>query len=107
MIGNRIKKYRAMANISQRELADRIGMSQQQLSQYELGVRHPKPETVNRIANALGVSYDALIPGITFEAMEYSEVCITKQAYDLLVGAFHLYGYEFPVDAKGIVIKVC
>ena len=95
-----------MANLSQFELSRMLGMSQQQLSQYELGYRHPRVETINRIANALGVSFDALVPGITFEAMEYDEVCITKQAYDLLAGVFHLCGYSIPLDAKGIVIKV-
>jgi transcriptional regulator with XRE-family HTH domain len=54
-IGNQIRKYRKESNISQKELGNRLGMSQQQIAQYENGNRMPKVETLQRIADALGI----------------------------------------------------
>lgn len=54
-IGNQIRKYRKEANISQKELGNRLGMSQQQIAQYENGNRMPKIETLQKIADALDV----------------------------------------------------
>lgn len=54
-IGENIKKWRTKKNLSQKELGDLVGMSQQQIGQYELGTRLPKQETQIKIAKALGV----------------------------------------------------
>lgn len=54
-IGERIKEFRKRQGLTQRELAARIGTTQQNLAQYENGKRRPKPETVQRIAKALDI----------------------------------------------------
>lgn len=55
-VGGNIKAARIKAGITQKELADRLGISPVGISQWERGLRHPKPQTINRIAKALGVS---------------------------------------------------
>ena len=55
MIGDKIKELRKKAGISQQELADRLETTPQNLSQYETGKRQPKIETIQKMANALGV----------------------------------------------------
>lgn len=55
-----IKEAREAKGRSQKELAEAAGMSPQQLSQYENGLRNPKLETLIRIADALNVSIEAL-----------------------------------------------
>lgn len=54
-VGENIKRWRTNRNLSQKELGAQIGMSQQQIGQYELGTRVPKQETLLKIAKALGV----------------------------------------------------
>lgn len=53
--GERIKAARKKAGLTQSELAERIGIKPQVISQYERGVKkNPKPATLKKIANALG-----------------------------------------------------
>ena len=54
-IGQRIKEARIKAKLSQKELANRLGVSASLIGQYENHVRVPKYETQKKIANALGV----------------------------------------------------
>ena len=59
--GERIKAARKSAGITQKELADRLGISYQGIAQWENDLRNPKRETLHRIADALGVTtYDLM-----------------------------------------------
>ena len=52
-IGQRIKYIRTESNLSQKELADRLGVSSALVGQYERGIRKPKFDSLLKIANAL------------------------------------------------------
>ena len=60
-IGNRIKAARKQAHITQEKLAEIVDISPTHMSVIERGVKTPKLDTFVRIANALGVSADALL----------------------------------------------
>lgn len=60
-LGQRIRKLREEADLSQKELAQKLKLSNVTLSQYENGVRRPDIETLKIIANFFGVSSDYLI----------------------------------------------
>lgn len=60
-IGENIKKIRISKKITQKELADRLETSQQNLAQYENGKRRPKIETLQKIATALDVPLQDLL----------------------------------------------
>lgn len=53
--GELIKAARKKAGLTQKELGAKIGVAYQTLAQWENNLRHPKYETINRIAKALGV----------------------------------------------------
>ena len=53
---NRIKEIRVHLRVSQSELAKSAGVSQPFLCDLENNRRGAKPETLSRIANALGVN---------------------------------------------------
>lgn len=53
-IAENIKRIREEKNMTQKAVATLMGISQQAYSQYESGTREPKPETLGRIAAALG-----------------------------------------------------
>jgi transcriptional regulator with XRE-family HTH domain len=52
-----IVRYRAEHDLSQRELARRLGMKQPQVARLELGEVNPTIETLMRIASSLGVEF--------------------------------------------------
>ena len=64
--GDLIKKARINAGMTQAELAERLGITPQAVSQYERGIKNPKLETVRRISEALGV----LVPDLYPEGMQ-------------------------------------
>lgn len=65
-IGENIRKIRKEKNLTQSELAQKIGISYQQIGQYETGKRKPKKETLTKIAKALSVSVADLDPDTYF-----------------------------------------
>lgn len=60
-IGERIKEAREEKGLTQRQVADRMGVKYQNIGQYERGLRTPKIGTIRRIADALGVKVSELI----------------------------------------------
>lgn len=61
-LGERIKSARRECGMTQKDLADKTGMTYQQISQYERNERRPKLETLQRIAVALGCYVADLMP---------------------------------------------
>ena len=55
-IGDNIRSARKLKGLTQKELAQRLGISPVGIAQWENGIRNPKHESVKRIADALGVS---------------------------------------------------
>lgn len=60
--GENIKRIRKNKGITQKQLAERLNTSQQNLAQYENDKRNPKFETLKKIANALEVYVGELEP---------------------------------------------
>lgn len=52
----RLVEARAKARLTQKQLADHAGISQRQVARYEGGEQEPRPTTIHRLAEALGVS---------------------------------------------------
>lgn len=63
MIGEKIKEVRKRQGLTQRELAEKMGTTQQNLAQYESGKRYPKLVTIEKIASALKVPLNTLLDG--------------------------------------------
>ncbi len=60
--GERIQSARKQAGLSQKELGTRLGVSGSMIGQYENDLRNPKQETLQNIADALGVHISVLSP---------------------------------------------
>lgn len=58
---------RRRAGLSQKELADRINTKQPAISMYESGEREPTLPVIRALAEALDVSFDDLIPALSYE----------------------------------------
>ena len=60
-IGERIKTYRLRAGLTQRQLGEKLGVSNVNIGQYERGLRNPKLPQLKRIADALEIPFDLLM----------------------------------------------
>lgn len=66
-IGEKIRSARISANMTQAELAEKLGVAYQNIGQIESGKRKPKLETIVKIAYALGCRVEDLIGLETFD----------------------------------------
>ncbi|NCC55242.1 MAG: XRE family transcriptional regulator [Erysipelotrichia bacterium] len=55
-IGEKIRQERTYKKLSQKQLAEKVGMSEPAIRNYELGNRKPSQKQIELIANALDVS---------------------------------------------------
>ena len=58
-----LKNVREKKGISQKEMAERIGVAKSTYSMYESGSREPNLQTIRKIANVLDVSIEYLMNG--------------------------------------------
>ena len=61
MIKNTLKRYRAEMGLSQLELAQKLGVAQSTLAQWETGVRTPRASVILLIASVVGCTVDELL----------------------------------------------
>ncbi|MCT4654300.1 MAG: helix-turn-helix domain-containing protein [Cohaesibacter sp.] len=64
-VGTRIRLRRGVAGISQTELAEKVGITFQQIQKYEKGTNRVGASRLLEIANALGVSVDFFFEGVS------------------------------------------
>ena len=53
--GERIRRYRKMKGLTQKSLAERIGLAESAVRNYELGLRDPSQETLAALSDAFGL----------------------------------------------------
>lgn len=85
-IGETLKKHRRAANMSQMALAEKIGISYQQLQKYEKGINNISVYRLQQIAEALKVPVGSLLEGQLPEkvAEDVSEYGLNKEEKTLL-----------------------
>lgn len=71
-IGNRIRKYREEAKLSQTQLAEQIGVSNSRVSNWEQGLNRPDADMLAEICKALNVS-PSLLLGIQLTSEELND----------------------------------
>ena len=64
MIGERIQTLRGQRRLSQEQLAERVGVSRQAVSKWELNTALPDTDKLIPLARALGVSIDELLGNV-------------------------------------------
>lgn len=60
-VAEKIKYYRNIKKMSQDELAEASGINVSTIKKYECSIRNPKPDQLQKIATALGISINAFI----------------------------------------------
>lgn len=70
MFSNRLKELRQKAKVTQKELAQSINSSQQNIALYEQGRRKPKYETLEKLSVFFNVSTDYLLGKTDFPELD-------------------------------------
>ncbi len=83
-IGQRIAQFRKAKGLSQEDLAERVGVSRQAVSKWELDQALPDAEKIIALAAALGVSTDQILldpPAGSGSAPDGAAGCASDQQY--------------------------
>ena len=75
-----LKVLRVMANMNQAEAAERVGVSQGVVSDWERGQYKPSPASISRLAEAYGVSVNEILKGIelAIATRDDAECCVRE-----------------------------
>lgn len=82
IIGDEIKRHRKKNGLSQKELGEKLQVSQAMIAQYENGKRIPKITTLLKIAGALNIDSLPLLDAYTKEAL-LIDIDIDEPEYNL------------------------
>ncbi|WP_308779555.1 helix-turn-helix transcriptional regulator [uncultured Clostridium sp.] len=108
-IGDNIKKYRNLKNITQSQLAELSFCSESSIRKYEKGIRIPGSEIITKIAAALDVPVSKLLEDDTINLTDsnidtvdtYIDVIIGVPELKPLITIFKNKGYELRPNIKG------
>ena len=75
MVGKKIRAYREFRGYSQIQLAELSGINVGTIRKYELGIRNPKPDQLEKIATALGLNVSDFWILILKQSEMYSLCC--------------------------------
>ncbi|ENV98317.1 helix-turn-helix transcriptional regulator [Acinetobacter bereziniae] len=80
----RLKHLRAKMNLSQQQLADHVGLSRKQISDYEVKNSIPRSVTIHKLAEFLGTTPEFLLKGENSGTNEYLVVPMAGEIYEKL-----------------------
>lgn len=66
-IGKQIKKYRVLRGMTQNDLAEKIGLTEKQISKIETGVHYPKFENFVKILDVLNIEMKDFDTGLNIQ----------------------------------------
>ena len=102
--GEKIKELRKKNNLSQAELADKIGVTQKTICNYENGTRFPKGQKIiNGFADILDVSIDYLLDNTNIDEDE-SNIDIEYKD-EFISSAKENFGYKGKKEAENLLEK--
>ena len=98
-LGDYLKEQRLAAQLSLRQLADQVGVSNPYLSQIERGLRKPSAEVLQQLAKALRISAETLYvragildpddhPATTVEMAVLADGSITERQKRVLIDVY-------------------
>ena len=99
-IGKQIQKYRAAVGMSQEELADRIYVTRQTLSNWENEKTYPDINSLLRLSDLFHISLDELVKGdlqIMEEKIKQEDIARFRRENNILKITLGLCGVSFLV----------
>ena len=90
-LGKQIYELRRKANLSQEQLAEKVGVSRQTISKWELGETAPDIKQAQVLSQVFGVSLDELTGNDTKEVI-YEKVSNTEKLAGLIIKVIKIWG---------------
>ncbi len=90
-LGKQIYELRKKANLSQEQLAEKVGVSRQTISKWELGETAPDIKQAQVLSQVFSVSLDELTGNDTKEVI-YKKVSNTEKLAGLIIKAIKIWG---------------
>ena len=90
-LGKQIYELRQKANLSQEQLAEKVGVSRQTISKWELGETAPDIKQAQVLSQVFGVSLDELTGNDTKEVI-YEKVSNTEKLAGLIIKIIKIWG---------------
>ena len=90
-LGNQIYERRKKANLSQEQLAEKVGVSRQTISKWELGETAPDIKQAQVLSQVFSVSLDELTGNDTKEVI-YKKVSNTEKLAGLIIKVIKIWG---------------
>ena len=90
-LGKQIYELRKKANLSQEQLAEKVGVSRQTISKWELGETAPDIKQAQVLSQVFGVSLDELTGNDTKEVI-YEKVSNTEKLAGLIIKIIKIWG---------------
>jgi len=109
MFSKRLAEIRKKRGLSQYELADRLGFSRGQISNYEQGKREPDHETLTKIADFFDVSIDYLLGRTddpTMNRTNHNEEIDLKEALTKEEKRAHWGGRELTEEERKLIQRI-
>ena len=97
----RLRELRTQSNYSQQDLADKMGVTKQTISQYERGVRKPDMDTLTALCDIFNVSSDYLMgkSDVTVRLLNSDDLRRLNMSYQEHSNiAAHFDGDDFTAD---------
>lgn len=105
MINENIRRMRKERNISAKELAEMLGVSEQTIGNYERGDREPNISTMLKLCDVFCVTLDYLVNGISSNEKEISDMVynIYNDPVDLIKFLTIYFNFELKNDDKDYI----
>ena len=94
MLGENIYNLRKRKKLSQEKLAEKINVSRQTISNWELGETSPNPEQLKLLSKELEVSVDELINN-DIDNIMLKKLSNTEKLANIGIKAIKIIGYSF------------
>ncbi|MDO4419084.1 MAG: helix-turn-helix transcriptional regulator [Ruminococcus sp.] len=87
--GIRLKELRLKAGLTQKQLADRLGLTKSVISYYELIERYPSPDILVKLSTIFGVTTDYLLglearPTIDVSGLDENDIDLLRHTVEVL-----------------------
>ena len=102
-LGDNILKLRKDCKLSQEQLAEKVDVTRQTISNWELGETSPNPEQLKLLSKALNVSIDELLNN-DIKPVLVEKVCNTEKLAGLIIKILKGMGILFIVGFVAIII---
>lgn len=104
-LGDKILKLRKEYKISQEQLAEKINVTRQTISNWELGETSPNPEQLKLLSKELKVSIDELLDNDVKDIL-VTKVSNTEQLAGIIIKILKFFGIAFIVVIFVSIISV-